>query len=137
MALAVGVLLALAVGMLATVTGMERDRAYYPVVLIVTASYYALFAVLGDSTRALTVELLVVAGFLALALSGYRFSLWVVVAALAAHGVFDLIHGMVITNPGLPPWWPAFCLAFDVTIAVYLAWRLVGGRPRAAAPETA
>lgn len=53
--------------------------------------------------------------------------------ALAAHGIFDLVHGSVISNPGVPTWWPEFCLAYDVTAAVYLAWLLTSGRVRAAA----
>lgn len=46
---------------------------------------------------------------------------------MAAHGIFDLAHGALISNPGLPPWWPAFCLTFDVMAAAYLAWRLKTG----------
>ncbi len=46
MALLVGALLAFAVGLLATAIGLDRDRAFYPTVTIVIASYYALFAVM-------------------------------------------------------------------------------------------
>lgn len=133
MALAVGALLAFAVGLFATGFGLDRDRAFYPVVTIVIASYYALFAVMGASTHALVLESLVGTVFLAAAVSGFRSSLWVVVAALAAHGIFDLGHGTVISNPGVPGWWPQFCLTYDVTFAVYLAWLLRSGRLRAAA----
>lgn len=101
--------------------------------VIVIASYYALFAVMGASTHALVLELLFCAVFLAAAVIGFRRSLWLVVVALAVHGIFDLIHGAVISNPGVPNWWPEFCLTYDVTAAVYLAWLLKGGRIRAAA----
>jgi hypothetical protein len=129
-ALLVGALLAFSVGLLGRV-GLDRDRAFYPVVTIVIASYYALFAVMGASTHALVVESLAGAAFLVLAITGFRWSLWVVVAALAAHGIFDLTHASVITNPGVPNWWPEFCLTFDVTAAAYLAWLLKSGRVRA------
>lgn len=124
MALLVGVLLAFAVGLMATAVGLDRDRAFYPTVTIVIAFLYALFAVMGASTQALLLELLVGSVFLAAALSGFRSSLWVVVVALAAHGILDLVHDRVISNPGVPPWWPSFCLAYDVTAAAYLAWLL-------------
>jgi hypothetical protein len=75
MALLVGVLLAFAAGLLARASGLDRDRAFYPTVLIVIASYYSLLAVMGASTRA----------------------------------------------PGVPSWWPAFCLTFDATAAGFLA----------------
>jgi hypothetical protein len=129
----VGVLLALAAGLVGTVSGLDRDRAFYPTVTIVVGSYYALFAVIGASTRILALESLVGGAFLAAAVLGFRSSLWVVVLALAAHGVFDLTHGRILSNPGVPDWWPAWCLAYDVTAAAYLAWRLTSGRIRAAA----
>ena len=132
MALIVGTLLALAVGLLATVIGLDRDRAFYPTVTIVIASYYALFAVMGASTNVLVLESVVGGVFLAVAVSGFRSSLWVVVLALAAHAIFDLAHGSVISNPGVPTWWPAFCLTYDVTAAAYLAWLLKVDRIRAA-----
>ena len=132
-ALVVGALLALAVGLFATGIGLDRDRAFYPVVTIVTASYYALFAVMGESTHALVLESLVGIVFLAAAVSGFKSSLWFVVAALAAHGIFDLGRGTLISNPGLPGWWPQFCLTFDVTLAAYLARLLISGRIRAPA----
>ncbi len=131
MALLVGALLAFAVGLFATAIGLDRDRAFYPTVTIVIASYYALFAVMGASTHALVIESVVGTVFLSVAAFGFRSSLWVVVVALAAHGAFDLAHSRVISNPGVPSWWPAFCLTYDVTAAAYLAWLLKTGRIRA------
>jgi hypothetical protein len=40
------------------------------------------------------------------------------------HGVFDFFHGHVVSNPGVPAWWPMFCLTYDITAAIYLAWLL-------------
>ena len=116
MALLVGALLAFAVGLMATGVGLDGDRAFYPTVMIAIASYYALFAVIGASTHVLVLESLVGAVFL----------------ALAARGIFDLVHGKAVSNPGVPAWWPEFCLTFDVTAAGYLAWLLQSGRMRAA-----
>jgi hypothetical protein len=132
MALLVGALLAFAVGLLGRLSGLDRDRAFYPTAAIVIASYYCLFAAMGASTRVLVLESLVAGAFLAVAVLGFRSSLWVVVIALAAHGLFDLVHGAVLSNPGVPGWWPPFCLAYDVSAAGYLAWLLASGRVRAA-----
>jgi hypothetical protein len=128
----VGACLAFAVGVFATVVRLDRDRAFYPTVAIVIASLYSLFAVMGGSTRALVVESIVGVGFIALAVLGFRSSLWVVVAVLGVHGVFDLVHGTVISNPGVPRWWPAFCLAYDVAAAGYLAWLIMSRRTNTA-----
>ena len=121
----IGVVLALTVSVFAAVVGLDRDRAFYPTVLIVIACYYVLFAVIGGSSHALLVETLVMAGFLLLAAIGFRGNLWLVVAALAGHGIFDLVHRRVVTNPGVPAWWPAFCLTYDITAAALLGWLLI------------
>ena len=134
MALLVGALLALAVGLLARASGLDRDRAFYPTVAIVVASYYSLFAAIGASTRALVLESLVAVAFVAVAIRGFRSTLWLVVIALGAHGVFDLVHGTVISNAGVPSWWPAFCSTYDVAAAGFLAWLLTSGRISAAMP---
>ena len=130
MALIVGTVLALLVGAMATAVGLDRDRALYPAATMVVAAYYVLFAAMGASTDTLALELAVAAAFVIAAVVGFRSSLWVVVAALAAHGVFDLFHGAVIHNPGVPSWWPAFCSAYDVTAALYLAGLLLRTRAR-------
>ena len=120
----VGVVLALGISGLATVVGFDRDRAFYPTLTIVIASCYGLFAVIGGSPYALMLESIGIAAFLLLSLIGFRFTLWWVVAALAAHGVFDWFHGHLIADPGVPSWWPMFCLAYDVVAAAYLSWLL-------------
>ncbi len=132
-AIVVGILLAIAIGLMGTRFGLDRDRALYPIMMIVIASYYVLFAIMGGSTHALVLELLVCAVFLVFAISGFRLSLWIVVIALAVHGFFDLIHANIIFNQGVPSWWPEFCLSFDVTFAFYLVWMLKRGYIRTAA----
>jgi hypothetical protein len=110
---AVGALLAFAVIALAWAVGLDRGRAFYPTVLIVIATYYVLFAVVGASERTL------------LAVMGFRKSLWLVAVTLVGHGIFDLVHHLVIRNPGVPHWWPGFCLTFDAIAGGWLGVLLV------------
>jgi hypothetical protein len=119
---AIGIVLALCVSAFARVVGFDRDRAFYPTVLIVIASYYVLFAVTGGSMRAVMVESIVMSAFALAAVIGFKRNLWLVVAGLAAHGTFDFFHASLVTNPGVPEYWPAFCLAFDVGVAASLAF---------------
>ena len=88
------------------------------------ASYYLLFGVIGASNHAIVVETLVMFGFGLAATDGFKSNLWWVVVAFAAHGTLDFFHGHLIANPGMPAWWPAFCLGFDITAAAFLAWLL-------------
>jgi hypothetical protein len=120
----IGIVLALVVSGCAALVGFDRDRVFYPTQLLVIASYYVLFAVMSGSGHAVLVESLVMTAFAALAVVGFKSTLWIVAAALAGHGVFDAVHGYLVTNPGVPVWWPAFCLAYDVTAAGAMVWLL-------------
>ena len=60
----IGLFLSLAVAGLAAIIGLDRERAFYPTVLIVIASYYVLFALMAASGRALLIEIVVASGFL-------------------------------------------------------------------------
>ena len=117
-----GIVLSAGVAVFARVVGFDRDRAFYPTVKIVIASYYVLFAAMSGSVQTVVVESLVMTLFAAAAVAGFKSSAWIVVAALAGHGVFDAVHGHLIDNAGVPAWWPAWCLAYDVGAAAGLAW---------------
>lgn len=124
MAYATGIALALLTYLLARFAGFDRDRAFYPTLVIVIASYYVLFAVMGASRHTLLLESGASAVFMVIAIAGFRSSLWLVVGALAGHGVFDLLHGHFMANAGVPPWWPTFCLSYDLILAACLAYLL-------------
>jgi hypothetical protein len=117
----IGLGLAVAVCVFARVSGFDRERVFYPTVVLVVAHYYVLFAVMGSSTPVIALESVVAAAFLGLATIGFKKNLWLTVAALAGHGVFDFFHHLLIRNPGVPVWWPGFCLSFDVLAAGFLA----------------
>ena len=121
----IGVGIAAAVYVFARVSGFDRQRVFYPTVLIVVGHYYILFAAMGSSTSVLAQESLAAAAFLALAVIGFRKSLWLTAAALAAHGIFDFFHHLLIQNPGVPAWWPGFCMSFDVLAGAFLAMLLL------------
>ena len=125
----IGIVLSAVVALFARQVGLDRDRAFYPTVMIVIALYYVLFAVMSGSVQTVVIESVVMALFAAAAVAGFRSSAWIVVAALAVHGVFDAVHGHVIENAGVPAW----CLAYDVGAAAILAW-LIKRQRRGALP---
>jgi hypothetical protein len=123
-----GIVLSVGLAVFARSTGFDRDRAFYPTVLIVVGSYYVLFAVMGDTVRTVILESIIMVGFAVAAVAGFKSSMWIVVAGLAGHGVFDLlVHGRILDNAGVPAWWPGWCLAFDVGAAACVAWLLNRG----------
>jgi hypothetical protein len=124
----IGIVLSVGVALLlGRWVGFDRDRAFYPTVLIVIASYYVLFAVMSGSVQTVVIESAVMTLFAVAAVAGFKSSAWIVVVALAGHGVFDAVHGYVIENAGVPAWWPAWCLAYDVGAAACLGWLLRHG----------
>jgi len=104
MAVLIGLSGALIVGLFLTLVGIDRERSPYPVIMIVIALLYSLFAVIGGSIDVLKIELVIGVAFIAAAVAGFRWSLWLVAAALAAHGLMDLVHGDLVANPGVPSW---------------------------------
>jgi hypothetical protein len=123
----IGLALAAAVAWFATVVGLARERSFYATVLIVVGSYYVLFAAMAASRRTLVAEIVVSGIFLLLAVLGFKGNLWLLAVGLIGHGAFDFVHHLFIDNPGVPRWWPGFCLAFDALFGVLMAWRLLRG----------
>lgn len=70
--LAVGILLPYSSARLHDRSASTFDRALYPTVLVVIASYNALFAVIGGSTRAVVLESVVMSAFTLLAVAGFK-----------------------------------------------------------------
>jgi hypothetical protein len=135
MAYLIGLVLAFGISGFGRWTGLDRERAFYATLAVVVASYYVLFAVIGGSTHSLVVESIAMLAFVVVAVMGFKFNPWLVVAALAGHGLFDAVHDLLVTNPGVPEWWPAFCGTFDVVVAVLLALTVAPLRASQAGPK--
>lgn len=124
----VGFLLSLGTIIFAAVVGLDRERSFFATVAFVVATYYVLFAVMGASQRILMVEIAVAVGFFLIAAIGFKGNFWLVAIALVGHGVFDFVRSGLISNPGVPRWWPGFCMAFDVIFGGWLALQLLRRR---------
>jgi len=121
----IGIGLAPVIVLLGRLSGLDRDRAMYPITLIVIAAYYVLFATMGGA-QSLPAELIAATIFIVIAIIGFRTSLWWVAAGIAGHGMFDFfVHPHLIANPGMPVFWPAFCGSIDVALGVLIAILLV------------
>ena len=116
----VGVLLAVGVAALGKFTRFDEDRSFYSTVLVIIASYYVLFAVLGGSGHALIWELVVAVAFSSAAIIGALYVPTLVGIGITAHGLFDLVHDVLIENSGVPTWWPGFCGSIDVAFGLWV-----------------
>jgi hypothetical protein len=60
----IGIVLSVGVALLARSVGFDRDRAFYPTVMIVIASYYVLFAAMSGSLETVLLESIVKRGLM-------------------------------------------------------------------------
>ncbi|MEP7316527.1 MAG: hypothetical protein ABI667_07505 [Sphingomicrobium sp.] len=125
MAALIGLGVALAVVAFARIVGFDRERVFYPTVLIVVAHYYLLFAAVGGKAGELGLQFLLFGLFSTIAVIGFRISRWFVVAGLALHGLFDFAYQFAGADGGVPDSWPSFCLTFDLAAAAALAILLI------------
>lgn len=121
----VGVSLALFFCAAATVLGMDRERVFYPAVVIAVASYYLAFAVVDGRGEVMLSEMAIAAVFVGAAVAGFKISPWIAVVALAGHGVMDGFHHLLVHNTGVPQVWPGFCMAFDVAAGAFVAFLML------------
>ena len=118
---------------------IRGQRWLYSIGLLVLPSLYALFALQAGEHAVVVKEMLyglpfLVAG-LVFAFVSLRQSAVIVGAFWALHGLYDLMHASLITNPGVPRWYPVWCCSVDVVIGAYLLWlsrRVVDGNLRRA-----
>lgn len=121
-------LMGAAVGVLTIVLAriIRGQRWLYSVGLLVLPSLYAWFA-LRAGEQAVGVKEMVfgipfVAAGLVFAFVSVRQSAVVVGAFWMLHGLYDLAHSRLLTNPGVPGWYPVWCCSVDVVIGAYLLW---------------
>lgn len=130
-----------AVGALTIVVAriVRGQRWMFAIGLLVLPGLYAIFGLNAGEPAVGAKEMLfglpfLVAG-LFFACVSVRHSAVVVGVFWILHGLYDLVHGRLITNPGVPGWYPVWCCAVDVVVGAYLLWlsrRVVDGDLRRA-----
>jgi hypothetical protein len=118
----VGITLALFFCAAAAGLGLDRERAFYPAVVMAVASYYLAFAVADGRGGVMLAEVAIAAVFIVAAVAGFKLNPWIAVVALGGHGVMDAFHDHLVHNTGVPQVWPGFCMSFDLTAAALVAW---------------
>ena len=96
----------------------------YSLGLLTLPGLYASFALQAGEPAVAVKEMsygvpYVVAG-LVFAFVSVRHSAVVVGVFWLVHGLYDLAHSQLITNTGVPDWYPIFCFVVDAVIGLYL-----------------
>ncbi len=116
----VGVFTAVAIAVFARTSGFEKDRSFFPTVLIVIGFLYVLFGAIDGRVSVLLIELVFALIFSGAAVLGYRNSCIIVAGGIALHGVFDFVRHFFIENAGVPLWWAGFCGSIDILLGIYV-----------------
>jgi len=105
---------------------IRGERWLYSLGLLTLPSLYASFALRAGEPAVGVREMLYGIPFLAAGLAftfvGIRQSAVVVGLFWLLHGMYDLVHSQLITNSGVPGWYPIWCFMVDVVIGAYLLW---------------
>ena len=100
--------------------------AFHAVLLTLIAAVYIGFALRDRGGSGVGLELAAAAGFTLLALVGLQVSPWFIVAGLALHGCWDILHhnGVGLIKTKVPQWYIPFCTGCDWLLALFLSVRL-------------
>jgi len=105
---------------------IRGERWLYSLGLLALPGLYAFFALRAGEQAVGVKEMVygipfVVAGLVFASVSVRR-SAVVVGAFWLLHGMYDLVHSRLITNAGVPGWYPVFCFVVDAVVGAYLLW---------------
>ena len=124
----IAALIGAAVGVLTILVArfIRGERWLYSLGLLTLPGLYAFFALRAGEQAVAVKEMLygvpyVVAG-LVFALVSVRQSAVVVGVLWLLHGLYDLVHSQLITNTGVPGWYPIWCFMVDAVVGSYLLW---------------
>ena len=120
----VGIIVAVLVVILAQKRGLETWL--YSASLLILPAVYIVFGIFSTGEHVMLKEFLyglpfIVAGILGLKLS-FRFSAYLIAIFWLAHAVYDLAHGALFVNNGVPGWYPLFCAVVDFLVGAYLIY---------------
>ena len=105
---------------------IRGERWVYSVGLLTLPALYAFFALRAGEPAVAVTEMIYgipyVVGGLVFAFVGVRQSAVVVGVLWLLHGLYDLVHSQLVTNTGVPGWYPIWCCVVDAVIGSYLLW---------------
>lgn len=103
---------------------LRVDRWLFALGLISLPVVYSVFALYAGQRLPAALELAwgipYLVGGMLLPLVRFRGSIALAGVLWLLHGGYDLLHGSLIGNAGVPDWYPVFCAAVDVVIGTYL-----------------
>jgi hypothetical protein len=111
--------------------GPRGEKMFFSLTLIPIALFFIGFSYYYGDLSALHAEIVGLIIFTVLALLAQFLATWILIYAYVAHALWDLLHEVFVADiAGVIPWtqvpagYAAFCLAYDLIIAVYIYKRM-------------
>lgn len=96
----------------------------FALALVVLPLVYMLFALMVGDGHALVLEFAYGLPFFIFGIvcfiRGFKGSGLLVISLWVLHAAYDVYHHMLVANAGVPFWYPALCLGFDMMMVIYL-----------------
>ncbi len=102
----------------------QLERLAWAIYLVVAALIYLGFAAREAGEGWMSIELLGLTAYSALALLGVRRSARLLALGWALHAAWDVVVHAGVPGEFVPEWYRWACLSFDIVAALYLAARL-------------
>lgn len=107
---------------------IHKEHGTYAVLLLMIAAIYPIMALHSGAPELSRLHIGLAGAFGLCALLGARFSMWIIVLGLAAHGLLDFaLHQDAIESPA-QAWYLSICVGFDLAVAAGLAGFLLQGQ---------
>lgn len=110
---------------------LRGEKTFFSLTLIPIALFFIGFSYYYGNLPALHAEIVGLIIFTVLALLAQFMATWILIYAYVAHALWDLLHEVFVANiAGVIPWtevpagYAAFCLAYDLIVAVYIYKRM-------------
>ena len=121
----IGILISITIVVYFKSSRLENSKFAYPILLATLPFYYFVFAIYGNDSAALALEIVAGLLFFIIAMSVFKTNCFYKFSFLSfgyiLHAVYDVIHDLLFINAGTPIWWSVFCGVIDITIGLYLA----------------
>lgn len=123
-----GISLAIAIAAFAKRFDLEKEKFFYPLILVAIALIYLVFGAFDGRAAVFTIEAIYACLFILAAMAAAW--KWPLIAGVAIllHGLFDLAHHLLLENTGVPDWYPGFCAAVDIPLGAFIIFFHLKGK---------
>ena len=121
----VGLLLGIDSILISLLFNDQQQLEIWAILLVVIASIYIGFGINDGRRKEMVTEVIIGILFIAVAFLGLWVSIWFLVGGYFLHGIWDIVHRPTMVSTKVQKWYPPFCMVYDWTVGIWLAWNFI------------